>query len=154
MITADYVGGLEKEYKAVLEENLEASRKKELTIITPFMQNEWDGYAQADGEEMLKKVNTAFSKDILNDIAKTITELPSDKKFISKIQKLINDRKTMYFDTDKLDWAMAELLAYGSLITEGYDVRISGQDVERGTFSHRHAAVSYTHLTLPTSDLV
>jgi 2-oxoglutarate dehydrogenase E1 component len=136
-----YVGKLEADYKAILEENLEASRKKELTVISPFMQNEWEGFAQADAEEMLKKVNTAFSKEILDDIAKTITELPADKKFIRKIQKLINDRKAMYFETDKLDWAMAELLAYGSLLTEGYDVRISGQDVERGTFSHRHAVV-------------
>ena len=47
----------------------------------------------------------------------------------------------MYFETDKLDWAMGELLAYGSLLTEGYDVRMSGQDVERGTFSHRHAVI-------------
>ncbi|MGV3460682.1 MAG: 2-oxoglutarate dehydrogenase E1 component [Flavobacterium sp.] len=140
VIDDKYVGGLEKEYKALLEENLEASRKKELTIITPFMQNEWDGYEQADGEEMLKKVNTAFSKDILTEVAGTITELPSDKKFINKIQKLINDRKGM-FENDKLDWAMGELLAYGSLLTEGFDVRISGQDVERGTFSHRHAVV-------------
>ena len=141
VIGNDYVSKLEKDYKAVLEENLEASRKKELTIITPFMQNEWEGYAQATEEDMLMKVNTAFSKDMLDDIAKVITELPADKKFISKIQKLINDRKAMYFETDKLDWAMAELLAYGSLLTEGYDVRISGQDVERGTFSHRHAVV-------------
>lgn len=141
VIDGNYVSGLEKEYKALLEESLEASRKKELTIITPFMQNEWEGFAQATEEDMLKKVNTAFSKDMLDDIAKVITELPSDKKFISKIQKLINDRKAMYFETDKLDWAMAELLAYGTLLTEGYDVRISGQDVERGTFSHRHAVV-------------
>jgi len=140
-IEKDYVAGLEKEYKANLEENLEASRKKDLTIITPFMLNEWEGYKQADAQQMLQKVNTAFNKDILTDIAKTITELPADKKFISKIQKLINDRKNMYFETDKLDWAMGELLAYGSLLTEGYDVRISGQDVERGTFSHRHAVV-------------
>ncbi len=136
-----YVGTLEASYKAVLEENLEASRKKELTIISPFMQNEWEGFAQADEAEMLKKVNTAFSKEMLDEIAKTITELPADKKFIKKIQKLVNDRKAMYFETDKLDWAMAELLAYGSLMTEGYDVRISGQDVERGTFSHRHAVI-------------
>lgn len=140
VIDDKYVGKLEKEYKAVLDENLEASRKKDLTIITPFMQNEWDGYVQADETEMLQKVNTTFPKETLTEIAQTITTLPSDKKFISKIQKLINDRKVM-FETDKLDWAMAELLAYGSLMTEGYDVRISGQDVERGTFSHRHAVV-------------
>jgi 2-oxoglutarate dehydrogenase E1 component len=67
--------------------------------------------------------------------------ISSDKKFISKIKKLINDRKTMFFETNKLDWAMGEHLAYGSLLQEGFDVRISGQDVERGTFSHRHAVV-------------
>lgn len=140
VIDDKYVGKLEKEYKTMLDENLEASRKKDLTIITPFMQNEWNGFVQADEKEMLQKVDTTFSKATLGEIAQTITTLPSDKKFISKIQKLINDRKVMY-ETDKLDWAMAELLAYGSLMTEGYDVRISGQDVERGTFSHRHAVV-------------
>ncbi|TPD68506.1 2-oxoglutarate dehydrogenase E1 component [Flavobacterium microcysteis] len=140
VIDDKYVGKLEKEYKTMLDENLEASRKKDLTIITPFMQNEWNGFVQADEKEMLQKVDTTFSKETLGEIAQTITTLPSDKKFISKIQKLINDRKVMY-ETDKLDWAMAELLAYGSLTTEGYDVRISGQDVERGTFSHRHAVV-------------
>jgi 2-oxoglutarate dehydrogenase E1 component len=66
--------------------------------------------------------------------------LPEDKKFIRKIQRLVNSRKTM-FDEDRLDWSMAEHLAYGTLLEEGYDIRISGQDVERGTFSHRHAVV-------------
>jgi 2-oxoglutarate dehydrogenase E1 component len=141
VIDNNYVAGLEKDYKAKLEENLEASRKKELTIITPFMQNEWEGFKQGDAEDMLKKTDTTFPKEKLTEIASVITELPKNKKFISKIQKLINDRKAMYFENDKLDWAMAELLAYGSLLTEGYDVRISGQDVERGTFSHRHAVV-------------
>ncbi|OYQ38265.1 2-oxoglutarate dehydrogenase E1 component [Flavobacterium cyanobacteriorum] len=141
VIDTNYVAGLEKEYKAKLEENLEASRKKELTVITPFMQNEWEGFKQAGAEDMLKKYDTTFPKEKLTEIASVITELPKDKKFISKIQKLVNDRKAMYFENDKLDWAMAELLAYGSLLTEGYDVRISGQDVERGTFSHRHAVM-------------
>jgi 2-oxoglutarate dehydrogenase E1 component len=141
IIGNDFVGGLEKQYKDNLEENLEASRKRDLTIITPFMQNEWEGYKQADEQRMLQTADTTFDKAKLDEIAKTITELPADKKFISKIQKLINDRKNMYFETDKLDWAMGELLAYGSLLTEGFDVRISGQDVERGTFSHRHAVV-------------
>lgn len=141
VIDSNYVGALEAEYKAGLEENLEASRKKDLTIITPFMQDEWKGFEQVSDEGMLQKFDTKVDKAVLTDIAKVVTELPSDKKFISKIQKLINDRKTMFFETDKLDWAMGEMLAYGSLLTEGYDVRISGQDVERGTFSHRHAVV-------------
>jgi 2-oxoglutarate dehydrogenase E1 component len=140
VIEKGYVAEIEKEYKSGLEESLEASRKKDLTIITPFMQNEWEGFAQADEATMLQKVNTAFSLDILNDVAQVLTELPKDKKFISKIQKLVNDRKNMY-ESDKLDWAMGELLAYGSLLSEGFNVRISGQDVERGTFSHRHAVI-------------
>jgi 2-oxoglutarate dehydrogenase E1 component len=140
VIDGQYVGKLEKDYKAILDENLEASRKKDFTIITPFMQNEWEGYVKAGEAEMLQKADTAFPKESLAEIAQTITTLPGDKKFISKIEKLINDRKVM-FETNKLDWAMAELLAYGSLLTEGYDVRISGQDVERGTFSHRHAVI-------------
>ena len=130
VIDGTYVKTLEETYKAKLDENLEESRKKSLTVITPFMQNEWNGFEQVSDDVMQ-----------LTDIASTITELPSDKKFISKITKLVGDRKAMFFEKDQLDWAMGELLAYGSLITEGYDVRISGQDVERGTFSHRHAVI-------------
>ncbi|MFE3847128.1 2-oxoglutarate dehydrogenase E1 component [Flavobacterium sp. LB3P45] len=141
VIDATYVNGLEKEYKSNLEVNLEASRKKNLTIITPFMKNEWSGFKQVTDVEMLLNVDTSYPKEGLTDVANAICNLPADKKFISKIQKLINDRKTMFFETNKLDWAMAEHLAYGSLLKEGYDVRISGQDVERGTFSHRHAVV-------------
>jgi 2-oxoglutarate dehydrogenase E1 component len=141
IIDAAYVKELEEKYKAKLDENLEESRKKDLTVITPFMQNEWEGFKQVSDDKMLQKYDTTFDAKQLESIAKTLTELPSDKKFISKITKLINDRKNMFFESDKLDWAMGELLAYGSLLTEGYDVRMSGQDVERGTFSHRHAVV-------------
>ena len=141
VIDLTYVKGLEKEYKSNLEVNLEESRKKDLTIITPFMQNEWQGFTRVSNDEMLKKVDTSFTKEGLTAVANAVCNLPSDKKFINKIQKLINDRKTMFFESNKLDWGMAEHLAYGSLLQEGYDVRISGQDVERGTFSHRHAVV-------------
>jgi 2-oxoglutarate dehydrogenase E1 component len=141
IIDAAYVKELEEKYKAKLDENLEESRKKDLTVITPFMQNEWEGFEQVSDDKMLQKYDTTFDAKQLESIAKTLTELPSDKKFISKISKLINDRKNMFFESDKMDWAMGELLAYGSLLTEGYDVRMSGQDVERGTFSHRHAVV-------------
>jgi 2-oxoglutarate dehydrogenase E1 component len=141
VIDANYIKGLEAAYKDKLEVNLEKSRKKDLTIITPFMQNEWLGFEQVTNVQMLEKVDTSYPKKGLTNVANAVCYLPSDKKFISKIQKLINDRKTMYFETNKLDWAMAEHLAYGSLLQEGYNVRISGQDVERGTFSHRHAVV-------------
>ncbi len=141
IISEDYVSKIENDYKNNLEASLEASRQRITTIITPFLQKYWDGFKQVNAEGMLQTYNTTFSKEKLTEIAKAITTLPTDKKFIKKIEKLINDRHTMFFENDKLDWAMAELLAYGSLLTEGYDVRISGQDVERGTFSHRHAVI-------------
>ena len=141
IVTSDYVSKIEKDYKDILEENLTESRKKELTVITPFMQNEWEGFKQLKDGNIFAKVDTTFDKSVLDSVAEQITNLPSDKKFINKISRLIKDRNEMYFTNDKLDWAMGELLAYGSLLTEGYSVRISGQDVERGTFSHRHAVV-------------
>ncbi|MDB9961379.1 2-oxoglutarate dehydrogenase E1 component [Oceanihabitans sp.] len=140
VIDKDYVSKLEKEYKDSLEEKLEDSRKIKTTEITPFMQNEWIDYTTAEEDKMIKAVDTKYSKEKLETITKVISSLPSDKKFIRKIERLIQSRQTM-FDGDKLDWSMAEHLAYGSLLDEGYDIRISGQDVERGTFSHRHAVV-------------
>jgi len=137
------VTNLEKEYKTLLEENLEDSRKLEKTVITPFMQDEWESLApyteRVDEVGMKKKVKTNVSNQDLEMVAKAITSLPKDKRFLRKAEKLIADRKRMFFELGSLDWAMGELLAYGTLLSEGHDVRLSGQDVERGTFSHRHA---------------
>ncbi|MFI2742098.1 2-oxoglutarate dehydrogenase E1 component [Zhouia sp. PK063] len=141
IIDEGYVKKLEEEYKAVLEEKLEDSRKEDKTVITPFMQDEWSGFTPALEDEMMKTVDTSYDKDKLTAIAEIITNLPQDKKFLRKIERLIGERNKMFFETDKLDWAMGELLAYGSLIEEGHDVRLSGQDVERGTFSHRHGVI-------------
>ncbi|GAA3509145.1 2-oxoglutarate dehydrogenase E1 component [Aquimarina addita] len=141
IIDKGHVAVLEKEYKASLEEELEDSRKQEKTVITPFMQDEWAGFVRVQEDEMMEVVDTTFSKESLTEIADVITKLPEDKKFLRKIERLIDQRHTMFFKDNKLDWAMGELLAYGSLLKEGYDVRMSGQDVERGTFSHRHAVV-------------
>lgn len=110
-------------------------------MITPFMQNEWEGFEQVSTEAMLQTYDTTFSKEKLTDIARVVSSLPEDKKFINKIKKIVSDREKMFFENDAIDWGLAETLAYGSLLSEGYDVRISGQDVERGTFSHRHAVV-------------
>ena len=141
IVTAGELKQMEKDYKDSLEEDLVDSRKIEKTEITPFMQDEWKGFERVDETKMMETVTTAVSEDILTKVAASITELPAEKKFLRKIEKLIGDRRRMFFETDAMDWAMGELLAYGSLMVEGHDVRISGQDVERGTFSHRHAIV-------------
>ena len=141
IINKDFVKELELEYKESLEEELEDSKKEDKTIITPFMADEWSGFQNVREWEMLDPVDTSYDKAKLTEIAKVITELPKDKKFLRKVEKLVGDRKKMFFETDRLDWAMGELLAYGTLLEEGFDVRMSGQDVERGTFSHRHAVM-------------
>ena len=109
--------------------------------MTPFMEDEWLDYQRVDERGMYPGIPTAVNLDALNQVAKTITNVPPDKKFLRKIERLIADRNKMFFESDKLDWAMGELLAYGTLLQEGYNVRLSGQDVERGTFSHRHAVL-------------
>ncbi len=141
VIDKDYVAGLEQEYKANLEEDLEASRKKDKTVITEILADDWKNYPPGELEDMLKPVDTSFDLIKLDVLAKGITELPKDKKFIRKIERIVEDRNNRYFQSDELDWAMGELLAYASLMEEGFNVRISGQDVERGTFSHRHAII-------------
>ena len=140
IIDEDYIKALEKSYKNSLESELKSSRKQDKTVITPFMQKDWLEFKRAKAEVMLKPVDTTYPIEKLNQIANVISTLPKDKKFIRKIERLVQSRKVI-FDQDKLDWAMAEHLAYGSLLEEGFDVRISGQDVERGTFSHRHAVI-------------
>ncbi|MEZ4816604.1 MAG: 2-oxoglutarate dehydrogenase E1 component [Flavobacteriaceae bacterium] len=141
IIDATYVSELENNYKAELEEDLEASRKKDKTVITEILADDWESYKLGDLEDILQKTDTTFSLKELDVLARGITELPSNKIFIKKIERIVEDRKQRYFETNELDWAMGELLAYASLMQEGYNVRISGQDVERGTFSHRHAII-------------
>lgn len=141
IIDKDYVRNLEEEYKKNLEENLLDSRKIEKTRITPFMQDEWEGFGQVTEDTMLETMDTSYDLKKLTEIAKGITALPEDKKFLRKLERLVEARHKMYFEDNQLDWAMGELLAYGSLIEEGFDVRMTGQDVERGTFSHRHAVI-------------
>ncbi|SHJ74568.1 2-oxoglutarate dehydrogenase E1 component [Maribacter aquivivus] len=141
VIDNTYVAQLEKQYKDSLEEKLEDSRKEDKTVITPFMADEWKGFENVREWEMMDPIKTTFAKTKLDKIAKVITALPTNKKFLRKVEKLVKDRYNMYFEADKLDWAMGELLAYGSLLEEGFAVRMSGQDVERGTFSHRHAVM-------------
>jgi 2-oxoglutarate dehydrogenase E1 component len=141
VIGSDYVKELETQYKDKLEEKLEDSRKEEKTIITPFMQDIWKGLERVDESVMIQEVETKYPKEKLAEIADAVSKLPEDKKFLRKTKNIITKRNQMFFESDKIDWGLGETLAYGSLLHEGFDVRITGQDVERGTFSHRHAVV-------------
>lgn len=141
VIDSAYLEKLETEFKADLEEDLEESRKEDKTFITPFMQDEWEGFETVDETVMMKDFDTTYPKEKLDLLAKAITELPKGKKFIRKLERLIQDRNDMYFKKNSLDWGLCELLAYATLLDEGYNLRMSGQDVERGTFSHRHAVL-------------
>ncbi len=141
VIDDNFVKQLETDYKASLEEELEDSRKEDKTRITPFMEDEWSGFENVREWEMMEAVDTSVDPKALEAVAAVITKLPEGKKFLRKVERLVEDRRKRFFETDNLDWAMGELLAYGTLLQEGFDVRISGQDVERGTFSHRHAVM-------------
>jgi 2-oxoglutarate dehydrogenase E1 component len=141
VIDEGYVQQLEDTYKSKLEDSLATSRETENTVITPFMQDEWEGFITVTEQQMMADVDTTFDIEKLDNIAKKVCSLPEGKNFIRKVERLIDKRHDAYFKDDKLDWALAEHLAYGSLLMEGYDVRMSGQDVERGTFSHRHAVL-------------
>ena len=139
LVDQGYIDKIKIDYKEKLEKAYDESSKIEETEITDFMADKWKGYIKANKEVLENEIKTKVSKSNLESIAKTVSFLPKDKKFLRKIERLIDDRKSMFFERDKIDWAMGEMLAYGSILMEGYNVRISGQDVERGTFSHRHA---------------
>ncbi|MEL6810137.1 MAG: 2-oxoglutarate dehydrogenase E1 component [Bacteroidota bacterium] len=141
VIDEAYVKQLESNYKGELEEDLENSRKKEKTVITEILADDWKDYTLGTLEDILASVDTTFNLSKLDELADGISKLPADKKFIRKIQRIIADRGKRYHETNELDWAMGELLAYATLMAEGYNVRMTGQDVERGTFSHRHAII-------------
>ena len=79
----------------------------------------------------------------LRDIGLKITNLPQESNFHRLVKKIFDARKSSIEKGKDIDWGTAEALAFASLVEDGYDVRISGQDVERGTFSHRHAHVFY-----------
>jgi 2-oxoglutarate dehydrogenase E1 component len=139
ILTQIDVNELENKYKESLEQKLENSKNDINVEITPFMEYEWKGFKRVKKDKMLLDYKTQVSMENLTRVANAVTILPEEKQFLRKTQRLISDRSKMFFETDKIDWGMGEMLAYGSLLKDGFNVRISGQDVERGTFSHRHA---------------
>jgi 2-oxoglutarate dehydrogenase E1 component len=122
-----------------LEQNYDESKLIDKLNIKNFLVEEYKPYRFPDPCEMYE-VPTAVSETELISLAEAINHLPADKKFFSKIVKLMEDRRQMIAN-DKVDWALGELLAYATILKHGIPVRLSGQDAQRGTFSHRHSAL-------------
>lgn len=140
VITKEKAQEITEEYNAYLEAEFEESRLHEKALVYDFLSDTWEGYRHGKKEDFIQSPETGIAKDKLLDLGKKLATLPEGKKYFRKISKIINDRFEA-ITTDKLDWGSAEMLAYATLLDEGHPVRISGQDVERGTFSHRHAVV-------------
>ncbi len=140
-MTKEEENKLTEEFKSVLDSRLEEAKQIEKASAMKYMTRTWEDVGTASDKDFEKSPTTGFTKKKLLDIGKKITSLPEDKKFFKKIVKLYNERALMAKGESQLDWAMGETFAYATLLDEGFRVRISGQDVERGTFSHRHAVL-------------
>ena len=138
-INNTYLKEITSEFKQMLEREFDEAKKVEKSIVREFMQSTWEGFEREDLDTMLLSDNTKYAEDKLKGIAKVVSTVPEGANFVRKAERILAGRAKMTFESNTLDWGMAETLAYGSLMEEGYNVRISGQDVERGTFSHRHA---------------
>ncbi|WP_426668984.1 2-oxoglutarate dehydrogenase E1 component [Mucilaginibacter sp. McL0603] len=134
---------MEKGFRDLLQKKLDESKAEErFTETIQMFEGAWEGLHLARDIDFSAPANTAISKEELISIGKKITELPKGKEFFKKIEKLFDERGKMVNSTHSFDWAMGELMAYGSLLKEGHPVRLSGEDVKRGTFSHRHAVLT------------
>ncbi len=140
IVSDEVIKKMDTEFKQQLDENYDASKEILKNSLDIFMEDDWKDYPMGSAGVVQKEVNTAFALDQLKTLAEKMSTLPKDKKFIKKITRLFDARLKMIAD-NSLDWAMGEWLAYATLLNEGFNVRISGEDVERGTFSHRHAII-------------
>lgn len=140
VIDEAYDKKIKDELNNKLNDRFEASKKQEKVNVTNFLGDLWKDFDYATEEDFKNSHVTGVPKDKLIELGKKLATLPDGKNVFRKVKKLFKDRINM-IDENKLDWGMAEMLAYATLLVEGHPVRISGQDVERGTFSHRHAVV-------------
>ena len=140
VLSRDEAKKIEDDYNNFLEDEFETSRKMEKALVYDFLSAAWEGYRHGNSKDFENSPLTAVDKKKLYELGIKLSTLPEGKKYFRKIAKIFEDRMNAVKE-DKLDWGTAEMLAYASLLEEGHPVRISGQDVERGTFSHRHAVV-------------
>lgn len=125
----------------ILEKDLEESKKIGKADIQSFLGHVWKNIHKAKPEDFDSSPVTAVELDKIRAIGRRIAHVPEGENYFRKLVKLQESRHEMIDKTGMIDWAMGELLAYGTLLEEGFPVRVSGQDSIRGTFSHRHAVL-------------
>ncbi len=139
-IDANIAQEMEDSFKKLLQEKFDESKKEDALKAVEKEIGKWKNFDKPNLENIFKITKSNVKAKDFTDLAKAINTIPEDNLPISKVQKIFSDRLDM-IKNDNYDWAMGELMAYATLIKEGYAVRMSGQDCERGTFSHRHAVV-------------
>lgn len=132
---------MEQKFLADLQERLDEVKQNPLPYTYQQPELVWKSLRKATAEDFDASPITALSEDGFKKVFDGLMKWPEGFKPLRKVEKLIQDKIKLFADERKVDWATAELMAYGSLLTEGKDVRMSGQDVKRGTFSHRHAVI-------------
>ncbi|MDR6560152.1 MULTISPECIES: 2-oxoglutarate dehydrogenase E1 component [unclassified Arcicella] len=152
-IDAKLASEMDSEFKSELQARLDLVKQKIRPEYHPLkLDNRWAELRYANLADFDNSPKTSISKEAIDKIAASLSKLPAGFTALKQIEKVLADRKG-FFENGILNWATAEALAYGSLLLEGKPVRVSGQDVQRGTFSHRHAVLhdantneSYTSL--------
>ena len=132
---------MDKDFRALLQDRLNLVKQKPLPYVYQPLEEEWRTLRRSKPEDFEKSPETGISTDSIKKVAKALTSVPEGFKPLKQIEKQLKQRKDMFFKDKMLNWAGGELLAYGSLLIDGKKVRLTGQDVQRGTFSHRHAVL-------------
>ena len=141
VLETDIVTKMEEEFKNLLQDRLYMVKEHTLPYKYSEMEQEWKNMKCSTPQDFESSPPTNISTETIQKVGKALTTIPNNFIPIKQIEKVLQDRNKMFFEEKKLNWASAELLAYGSLLLEKKTVRITGQDVQRGTFSHRHAVI-------------
>jgi 2-oxoglutarate dehydrogenase E1 component len=137
----DLAKEMEKQFWNDLQERLDEVKQNPLPYKYQQPELWWRSLRKSLPEDFDSSPATAIDRETFDSIFNSLMTVPEDFKPLKKVDKIIQDKVKLFNEEEKVDWATAELLAYGTLIKEGKDVRMSGQDVRRGTFSHRHAVL-------------
>lgn len=137
----DMAKEMEKKFWADLQERLDEVKQNPLPYKYQTPELWWRSLRKATPEDFDQSPVTAITKEQFDTIFQSLMQWPDDFKPLKKVEKIIQDKVKLFNDQQKIDWATAELIAYGSILMDENDVRMSGQDVRRGTFSHRHAVL-------------